>query len=162
MRSRNKTANVSLQNPYIISIDGVIHTIFANLAIIFLHDLQKRKSFKVTVCYLCWNLPINAFDNFSQTVYTNENTPNGTGACITKLYRKQRNPQKYCFISLVCNFQSIKCPLELNSLLLKFFCYVTWFDERRNWRPCKRDLHFKFYSLFEIVPSWFKNYKLLA
>ena len=27
----------------------------------------------------------------------------------------------------VCNFQSMKTPVELNSLLLKFFCYTTWF-----------------------------------
>ena len=28
----------------------------------------------------------------------------------------------------VCNFQSMKSPVELNSLFLKFFCYTTWFD----------------------------------
>ena len=28
--------------------------------------------------------------------------------------------------------------MELNSLMLKFFCHVTWFDQRQNWRPCKR------------------------
>ena len=27
----------------------------------------------------------------------------------------------------VCNFQSMKTPVELNSLLSKFFCYITWF-----------------------------------
>ena len=27
----------------------------------------------------------------------------------------------------VCNFQSMKTPVELNSLLSKFFCYTTWF-----------------------------------
>ena len=26
----------------------------------------------------------------------------------------------------VCNFQSIKSPVELNSLLSKFSCYITW------------------------------------
>ena len=31
------------------------------------------------------------------------------------------------FIS-VSKFQSIKIPVELNSLSLKFFCYITWFD----------------------------------
>ena len=29
--------------------------------------------------------------------------------------------------STVCNFQSMKSPVELNSLLSKFFCYITWF-----------------------------------
>ena len=28
----------------------------------------------------------------------------------------------------VCNFQSMKNPVELNSLFSKFFCYVTWLD----------------------------------
>ena len=27
----------------------------------------------------------------------------------------------------VCDFQSMKSPVELNSLLSKFFCYITWF-----------------------------------
>ena len=27
----------------------------------------------------------------------------------------------------VCNFQSMKCPVELNSLFSKFFYYTTWF-----------------------------------
>ena len=26
----------------------------------------------------------------------------------------------------VCNFQSTKSPVERNSLLSKFFCYITW------------------------------------
>ena len=26
----------------------------------------------------------------------------------------------------VCNFQAMKSPMELNSLLSKFFCYITW------------------------------------
>ena len=38
----------------------------------------------------------------------------------------------------VCNFQSMKSPVNMNSLLLKFYCYVTQFDERQNWRLCKR------------------------
>ena len=27
----------------------------------------------------------------------------------------------------VCNFQSMKSPVEQNSLLSKLFCYITWF-----------------------------------
>ena len=27
----------------------------------------------------------------------------------------------------VCNFRSMKSPVELNSLLSKFFSYITWF-----------------------------------
>ena len=27
----------------------------------------------------------------------------------------------------VCNFQSMKSPVKLNSRLSKFFCYITWF-----------------------------------
>ena len=46
------------------------------------------------------------------------------------------------FIS-VCNFQSMKSPVELNSLLLTIFCYITWFDETGHWRPCRRGLYVK-------------------
>ena len=47
----------------------------------------------------------------------------------------------------VCNFQSMKSPVELNSLLSKFFCYITWFvispDQTRLWTTCKRGLYVK-------------------
>ena len=32
-----------------------------------------------------------------------------------------------CLTKTVCNFQSMKTHVELNSLLSKFFCYITWF-----------------------------------
>ena len=41
-------------------------------------------------------------------------------------------------ITNVCDFQSMKSAVELNSFLLKFFCCVTWFDGKRNWTTCKR------------------------
>ena len=50
-----------------------------------------------------------------------------------------------------CNFQSMKRPVELNGLLLKFFCYVTWFDERRHWRACKRGLCVKTCCFFGTI-----------
>ena len=31
-------------------------------------------------------------------------------------------------LNTVCNFHSIKNPMELNNLLWKFFCYITWLD----------------------------------
>ena len=31
-----------------------------------------------------------------------------------------------CVLRSVCNFQSTKSPVELNSLLSKLFCYITW------------------------------------
>ena len=31
----------------------------------------------------------------------------------------------------------MKSAVELNSLLLKLFCYAAWFDKRQNQRPCK-------------------------
>ena len=37
------------------------------------------------------------------------------------------SPQKVPNTISVCNFQSMKSPVELNSLLSKFFCYITWF-----------------------------------
>ena len=64
----------------------------------------------------------------------------------------------------VCNFQSMKSPVELNSLLSKFFCYITWFvispDQTRLWTTCKRGLYVKSYCLFETIAQWIKNYKL--
>ena len=41
-------------------------------------------------------------------------------------------------IPVLYNFQIIKSAVEQNSRLLKFFCYVTWFDRRRKRRLCKR------------------------
>ena len=43
--------------------------------------------------------------------------------CI-RLWFLPKNP---FFMFSVCNFQSMKSPVELNSPLLKFFCYITWF-----------------------------------
>ena len=31
-------------------------------------------------------------------------------------------------VNTVCSFRSMKSPVELNCLLLNFFCYITWFD----------------------------------
>ena len=49
----------------------------------------------------------------------------------------------------VCNFQSMKSPLELSSLFSKFLCYFTWFvispDQTRLWTSYKRGLHVKSY-----------------
>ena len=47
----------------------------------------------------------------------------------------------YYNTSTVCNFQSMKSPVEMNSFLSKFFCYATWFvispDQTRLWTTCK-------------------------
>ena len=60
----------------------------------------------------------------------------------------------WCYIS-VCNFRSMKTPVEQNSLLSKFFCYITWFvispDETRLWTTCKRGLYVKSYCFFETI-----------
>ena len=45
--------------------------------------------------------------------------------CIEKL-RAQKKKKKKNWHKTVCNFQSMKCSVELNSLLSKFFCYITW------------------------------------
>ena len=60
----------------------------------------------------------------------------------TTLARHQRKHATHT--SLFCDFQSTKSFEELNSLLLKFFCYVTWFDERRLWKPCNKAYLSKF------------------
>ena len=61
---------------------------------------------------------------------------------------------------VTCNFQSMKISVELNSFSLKFFCYITWINETRDWRPCKRGLYVKSYCLFETTAWRFKNYTL--
>ena len=93
---------------------------------------------------------------------------------VLKMYDQDENigldqdvlKTKYVFKTFsVCNFQSMKTPVELNSLLSKFFCYITWFvispDETRPWTTCKRGLYVKPYCFFAIV-EWFKNYKLFS
>ena len=34
------------------------------------------------------NLPINVFEDFSQTALAKDNTPSATGDCVKKFYRK--------------------------------------------------------------------------
>ena len=64
----------------------------------------------------------------------------------------------------VCNFQSIKNPVELNSLLSKLFCYITWLvispDQTRLWTTFKRGLYVKCYCFVETIVQRFKNYRL--
>ena len=71
---------------------------------------------------------------------------------------------KSAHLNSVCNFQSIKSPVELNSLLLNFFRYITWFvispDLTRLWTTCKRGLYVKSFCFFETIASWIKNCKL--
>ena len=58
----------------------------------------------------------------------------------------------------VCNFQSMKTPVELNSLLSKFFCYITWLDATMDDlqpRPLRQILLFLWNNGLT-----FKNYKL--
>ena len=64
------------------------------------------------------------------------------------------------FLLTVCNIQSMKTPVELNSLLSKFFCFITWFvispDYTRYWTTCKRDLYVKSYCFFETILNGLK------
>ena len=80
---------------------------------------------------------------------------------LFKTFKKSKKSLKniVSYVQFVI-FKSVESPVELNSLLLKFFCFVTWFDEKRNWRPCKRDLYLKIYCCFEIISQWFKNCRL--
>ena len=45
--------------------------------------------------------------------------------CFQQMGTEKKSKKKS--IITVCNFQSMKSPLELNSLFSKFFCYITWF-----------------------------------
>ena len=51
-------------------------------------------------------------------------------------------------------------PVELNNFFLKFFCYITYFNETRHWTPCKRGLFVKSHCFFETIAQRFKNYNL--
>ena len=51
--------------------------------------------------------------------------------------------------------------MELNSLFLKFFCCIIWFDGARLYRPYKRGLYVKSYCFFGKIAWSFKNYKLI-
>ena len=59
------------------------------------------------------------------------------------------------FAVSVCNFQSVKSPVELNSLLSKFFSYIIWFvispDKTQHWTTCKRGLYAKSYCFIETI-----------
>ena len=57
-----------------------------------------------------------------------------------------------CLFWSVCNFQSMKRPVELKHLLLKLSLYVACFDERRYWRSCKCGLFVKSHCFFETIP----------
>ena len=60
-------------------------------------------------------------------------------------------------VSSVCNFQSMKSPVELNSLFSKFFGFITWLTWQ--WTTCKRGLNVKSYCFCETIGQRFRNYK---
>ena len=66
----------------------------------------------------------------------------------------------------VCNFQSMKSPMEHNSFLSKLFCYIIWFvilpDQTQHWMTCKQGLYVKSFCFFETIAQRFKNYKQLV
>ena len=65
---------------------------------------------------------------------------------INYISKVQTNNASWKFVNLrwnhitVCNFESMETPVELNSLLSKFFCYITWSvispDQTRLWTTC--------------------------
>ena len=48
-----------------------------------------------------------------------------------------------------CNFQSMKSPMKLNNLLLRYFCCINWFDKSDTGGLANED-----YLLNPIVSSW--------
>ena len=69
-------------------------------------------------------------------------------ASVSRLAEKQFSSstrRRANFSSSVCDFQSMKTPVELNSLLSKFFCYITWLDATMDdlqTRPLRQTLLF--------------------
>ena len=85
--------------------------------------------------------------------------------------KKQRNSSLLKIQCSVCNFQSMKSPMELNCLFSKFFCYITWFvispGSTGSWTTCKRSLYVKQLGGLKITNcaqiAWrFKTYKLCS
>ena len=66
----------------------------------------------------------------------------------------------------VFNFRSMKSPVELNSPLSKFFCYIIWLvispDQTRRWTTCKRGRYDKSYCFFKAIARRIKNHKLMV
>ena len=108
---KTKRQNVSRINVSIISVDRVFHR-SANfcqlfMVIIFIHNLQNRKSRKVIVRYLA---EINVFDDFSQTVHVDDNTPKmQLETVLKKVYRKQKKPHYASYVQFVI-FNPWKVP----------------------------------------------------
>ena len=61
------------------------------------------------------------------------NVDNYNGKIKVGVLKIEKLSGEFCGASLFlskilqdCNFQSMKSPVEMNSLLSKFFCYITW------------------------------------
>ena len=63
------------------------------MAIIFIHNLQNRKSCKVIVRYLA-EISVYA-DVYVYAVYADDNTPNATGDCVTISRKSLKNIVSY-------------------------------------------------------------------
>ena len=72
------------------------------------------------------NLPVELLSIFFQKTYYSEHSL----CALWILYVFEMKILSLIFIRItlfsVCNFQSTKIPVELNSLLANFFCYITW------------------------------------
>ena len=55
------------------------------------------------------NLPSNAFDDFSQTAYADDNTPNATGDCVKKKLIGSRNKNIVRYVQFLI-FRTWKVP----------------------------------------------------
>ena len=100
---------------YIYAKHRVLHTSACNN---FPKYIAKQKICKVIVRYLAEisqveHLTVSA--KLYMLMITHQIQRN---TMLKKLYRKYKKPQEHCSISSVCNFQSMKSPVELNSLLL--------------------------------------------
>ena len=84
---------------------------------------KYRKGFG-TVLAKVWTNVHEAFQNLANSSISCKNWVSLYAKLVFKF-----SAQQYFLKNVVCNFQSIKRPVELNTLLLKFFCHVTWFDE---------------------------------
>ena len=94
-------------------------------------------------------------------------------ACMLQILSVSKNLHKgsrinrsnLCLSISVCNFQSMKNPVQLNSLFSKFYCYITWFcyitwsdatlDDLQT-RPLRQNLLFLWNKLSGLkITNWY-------
>ena len=139
----------------------------------FLYELKHMGHLSKTVCGIfhfrfrlvfvkrysfCSRKIVDSLTLKRHNSFQNKNNSKATHTIASRLliFKLQQEILKFNDICMtVCNFQSMRSPVELNGLLSKFFCYITWFvispNYTRLWTTCKQGLYVKSSCFFEIL-----------